>query len=245
MSIIQRVMVTVSSPCVTSNGASSDGVVADAAGMHVGLVRQVHQIVDHQPVVAFEREWSCPRRSIRRRRSSASRAPAPGSASAGSPGQSQTRRCRSTTGIGAHAGRRIDRLLRRHERASARRIEHQAVVAAHDLIADQPAHRQRQQPMPAGVLERGDRAVGRRYSTTCLPHPPVFSYVYRIPGTRVNNPDDNQAVSPIFPPRRLIFVYRIELATPTPAETGASRRRPCREFIHGAAARLLLPRPFC
>ena len=44
-----------------------DGVIADAAAMHEGLVRQVHQIVDDQPVIAFDVDGlavACPGRIV-------------------------------------------------------------------------------------------------------------------------------------------------------------------------------------
>ena len=35
-------------------GRFGDGFIADAPAMHERLVRQVHQIVDNQPVIAFD-----------------------------------------------------------------------------------------------------------------------------------------------------------------------------------------------
>src|SRR5437660_5678662 len=62
--------------------------------------------------------------------------------------------------IGAHAGRRIDGFLRRHEGAAARRIEFQAMIATHHAIAFETSLRKRHQTVPAGVLQRGDLSVG-------------------------------------------------------------------------------------
>src|SRR5271167_174874 len=62
--------------------------------------------------------------------------------------------------IAPHAGGWIDRLLRRHMGAAPGGIEHEAMIAAHDLVADEAAHGERQQPVPAGVLERRNGAVG-------------------------------------------------------------------------------------
>jgi hypothetical protein len=43
--------------------------------------------------------------------------------------------------------------------AAALRVVHQAVVAAGDFIAIKRAHGERQQPVPAGVFQRGHAAV--------------------------------------------------------------------------------------
>src|SRR5690606_2353334 len=47
----------------------------------------------------------------------------------------------------------------RHRRAAAVALVGEAMVAAHHPVAFEPAHRQRQQPVPAGVLERAHAAV--------------------------------------------------------------------------------------
>ena len=133
--------------------------MADAVGMDVGLVGQVHQIVDDEPPVAFEAHERAAlalpfepvvpveighQRLIGERRIAR-------------PHPDETMPLDDR--IGAHASRGVDRLLRRHMGAAAGRIEHKAVVAADDLVAGEPAERERQQPVPAGVLERGDGAV--------------------------------------------------------------------------------------
>ena len=134
--------------------------MADAVGVHIGLVRQVHQIVDDKAIVAFEAIERAALAfpfvavvpvEVRQRggvRQSGIAGPDPDEAMA------------LGDRIGAHAGRRIDCLLRRHEGAPAGGIEDQPVIAAHNLIAGKTSHRQRQQPMPAGVLERRDSTVG-------------------------------------------------------------------------------------
>ncbi|MCY1553122.1 hypothetical protein D9M68_895740 [compost metagenome] len=60
----------------------------------------------------------------------------------------------------AHAGRGVERLLARHVGAAALAVVDQAVVAADQLVALEAAQRQRHQPVPAGVFERGHLAVG-------------------------------------------------------------------------------------
>ena len=53
MSIIQRVMVAVVSEWVARERRFGHRAVADRGAMHIGLVRQVHEVVDDQPVVAL------------------------------------------------------------------------------------------------------------------------------------------------------------------------------------------------
>ncbi len=72
--------------------------IADRGAVHIGLVGEVHQIVDHQPVVAFGMDGTCRppahAASSFQCRSGINSA----SASAGLPGQIQMNRCRSSTG---------------------------------------------------------------------------------------------------------------------------------------------------
>ena len=136
-----------------------DRLMADAVGMHVSLVRQVHQVVDNQAVVALERIEgpALPHpfgpvvpveiRDLRRVRERGIARP--------DPHQPVPLRHR----IGTHASRRVDGLLCRHVGAAAGRVEHQPVISARDFVAVEPPHRQRQQPVPAGVLERRDLSV--------------------------------------------------------------------------------------
>ena len=137
-----------------------DRVVADAAGMDVSLVGEVHQVVDHQPVVALERVESpalaLPLLPVVPMEIGHGGGIGEGRIARPDPDQPMPLDDR----IAPHRGRGVDRLLRRHMGAAPGGIEHQPMIAAHDLVADQPAHRERQQPMPAGVLERGDGAVG-------------------------------------------------------------------------------------
>ena len=127
--------------------------------MHKGLVREVHQIVDHETVVAFHMNGLAVAGPVRivvpahvrhQRRIGQSRIAHP------EPDEAMTLDDR----IGAHAGRGIDRLLRGHERAAALRIVFQAVIAADQRVALEPALRQRHQAVPAGVFQRRDLAVG-------------------------------------------------------------------------------------
>ena len=135
-----------------------DGAIADARAVDEGLVGQVHEVVDHQPVVAFHGDQLAvagpggivvPVHVGDLRRVGERRVAGP------HPDQAVALDHRK----GAHRGGRIDRLLRRHEGAAAARIVGQAVIAADDLVAVEPAFRQRQQAMPAGVGERRDAAV--------------------------------------------------------------------------------------
>ena len=133
--------------------------IADGGAVHKGLVRQIHQIVDDEAVVALHMDGLAvagPGRivipvHVRHQRRIGERGiahPEPDEAMA------------LDHGIGAHAGRRIDGLLRGHEGAAALRIVFQAVIAADDGVALEPALRQRHQPVPAGVFQRRDLPVG-------------------------------------------------------------------------------------
>ena len=107
----------------------------DAAGMDVSLVRQIHQIVDDEAVVAFE--------GIER----AAFADPLGAVVPmeighfGGVGEGRVARPHPhhamalDHGKGAHASRWVDRLLRRHEGAAAFRIELDAVIAALHVVA--------------------------------------------------------------------------------------------------------------
>ena len=136
-----------------------DGAVADARSVHEGLVREIHQVVEHQAIVALDANGPAV--------AGPGRVVVP--VQVGDQGGIGERRIAGPHPdeamplghrIGAHAGAGIDRFLRRHERAAALRVVGDAVIAAHDLVALEPALRERQQAMPAGVLERDRAAVG-------------------------------------------------------------------------------------
>src|ERR1700746_1492358 len=61
--------------------------------------------------------------------------------------------------IRAYGGRWVDGLLRRHVGATAGRIEDETGITADPLVAPKSAKRERQQAMPARVLQRDHRAV--------------------------------------------------------------------------------------
>src|SRR5215218_5893183 len=141
-------------------GRTGDRLVADAAGMDIGLMRQVHEIVDHETVVAFQAVEGATLthpigavvpmevRDLGRVRQSGISGPEPN----------------ETMPLGdrirADASRRIDGLLRRHVGASAGRIEDETVITADHLIAFEAPHGKRQEPMPAGVLQSRYLSVG-------------------------------------------------------------------------------------
>ena len=141
-------------------GRVGDGLVADAAGMDIGLVRQVHQVVDDEAVVAFEAVEGAALadpfgavvpveiRNLGRIGQSRVAGPDPDQAMA------------LDDRIGAHAGGRVDGLLRRHVGAAPGGVEDEPVIAADHLIAFEAAHGERQQPVPAGVLQRRHLPVG-------------------------------------------------------------------------------------
>ena len=134
------------------------GAVADRGTVHIGLVRQIHQVVDHQPVVALGVDVLAVRRPGRvvvpvqvrdQSRVGQRRVAHP------QPDESMPLDQR----IGPDAGRGIYGALRRHVYTSTRVVEFETVVAADDVVAVQLAHRQRQQPMPAGIGQRNSRSV--------------------------------------------------------------------------------------
>ena len=136
-----------------------DVVIADAGAVHEGLVGQVHQIVDHQPVVALHMNGLAvagPGRIVvpvhvgHQRRVGQRRIAHP------QPDEAMP----LDHGIGAHAGRGVDGVLRGHVGAAALRIEFQPVIAADDVVAVEPSLGQRHQPVPAGVLQRAHLSVG-------------------------------------------------------------------------------------
>ena len=136
-----------------------DVVIADAGAMHESLVRQVHQIVDHEAVVALHMNGLAVagpgrivvpvhvghQRRVRQRRIAH---PQPDETMA------------FDHGIGTHAGGRIDGVLRGHVGAAALRVEFQPVIAADDGVAVEPSLGQRHQPVPAGILQRAHLPVG-------------------------------------------------------------------------------------
>ena len=141
-------------------GRVGDRLVADAAGMDVGLVRQVHQVVDDEAVVAFQAVEGAALadpfgavvpveiRDLGRIGQSGIAGPDPDE-----PMPLGDR-------IGADAGGRIDGLLRRHVGAAPGGIEDEPMIAADHLVAFEAPHGERQQPVPAGVLERRHLPVG-------------------------------------------------------------------------------------
>ncbi len=134
--------------------------MADAVGMHVGFVREIHEVVHHETPVAFQAveraAFALPFDAVVPMKIRHGGGISQGGIAWPDPHEPVFFHDR----IGPHAGGRIDSLLRRHVRASARGVENEAVIAANHLIADEPAHRERQEPVPAGVLERRDASVG-------------------------------------------------------------------------------------
>ncbi len=135
-----------------------DRAIADARAVDEGLVGEIHQIVDDEPIIAFDGDELAVARP--------GRIVVP--VQVGNLGGIGERRIARPypdeamtldDGIGAHAGRGVDRLLRGHERAAAPRVERQPVVAADHLVALQAPQGQRQQAMPARVRQRGGGAV--------------------------------------------------------------------------------------
>ena len=141
-------------------GRFGDGVIADAAGVDECFVRQVHQVVDDQAIIAGRVDRATIARPIgimipmqvgHQRGIGQRRIPRP------DPDEAMT----LNGGEGAHGGGWVYRFLRGHERASPARVIADAVILALHLVAAQHAHRKRQKAMPAGVLQRDGVAVLR------------------------------------------------------------------------------------
>ena len=135
------------------------GALANAAAMHKGLMCQVHQVVDHQAVIAVDGDQLAvtgPGRVVvpvevgHQRRVGLGRVAGP------DPDEPVLLNHR----VAAHAGRGVEGFLARHVGAAALRVVSQPVVAAHHFIAFQPPHRQRQQSVPASVFEHCHLAIG-------------------------------------------------------------------------------------
>ena len=135
-----------------------DGFVADTGAMHIGLVRQVDQIVDQQLVMRPDMEAVAERHPAvlvqpghrrQERRIGGFGRPHPDP----DPAVFLDRR------IGAQSGAARHPVLARHGDASAVRVIGEAVIAADQPVADQPPLRQRQAAVDAAVYERARNAV--------------------------------------------------------------------------------------
>ena len=134
------------------------GAVADRAAMHEGLVRQIHQVVDHQAVIAGHANhfavcrpgWIVvPVKIGHQCGVCQSRVAGP------DPDEAVLFNHRKT----AHAGSRIQGLLAGHMGAATCGVEMQTVVTADHFIALQAPHGQRQQAVPAGIFQHSGLAI--------------------------------------------------------------------------------------
>jgi hypothetical protein len=133
--------------------------VADRRAVHEGLVRQVHEVVDHEPVVAVDADHLAvagPGGVVVPVHVGHERGVGLGRIAGPDPDEAVLLDHRKV----AHARRGVERFLARHVGAAALAVVDQAVVAADQLVAFEAAERERHQPVPAGVFERGDLAVG-------------------------------------------------------------------------------------
>src|SRR3984893_5412665 len=121
-------------------GRTGDRFVANAARMDVGFMRQVHEVVDYEAVVAaqaVERDpLSHPLRSFLPME--IGQLGGIGKRRIARPQPNQTMPLDG--GVGADTSRGIDGLLGRHVGAPSRRVEHQPMIATHDLIVLETAH---------------------------------------------------------------------------------------------------------
>ena len=127
--------------------------------MDIGEVREVEQIVEHQPIAALDQRLAGDRVPVgvgdmlvvarHQVRIGLARIAHPDEHPA----------VALDHGIGLHPGPARHLLLAGHVGADAVAAEHQAVIAALDLVADQPAFGKRQVAVRAAVLQRDRGAV--------------------------------------------------------------------------------------
>ncbi|MNT08681.1 hypothetical protein D3C72_1434300 [compost metagenome] len=139
-------------------GGLGHGVLTDGRAVHEGLVRQVHQVVEHQLVVAVGVDHLAVAGPfgivVPVQVGDVGRV---GQGGIAHPHPDETvlldRR------IATNAGGGVDGLLRRHMGATTIAVEPQAVIAADHLVADQTALGQGQHPVPAAVGQNHRTAV--------------------------------------------------------------------------------------
>ena len=146
-------------------GVSGDEVrlaelfLADARGVHELLVSEVHQVVEHELVVAGRVDELAVAGPVR----VGHLAHVGNRVGVGESGVADPHP-RVAVSIddreGGHERTRVDRLLRRHRHAPARGVVADAVIRALDLVfAHDLPHRQGREPMPARIGERHRTAV--------------------------------------------------------------------------------------
>ena len=135
-----------------------DFAVADAGAMHKSFMRQVHQVVHHQAVVAldgYQLAVARPGRVVVPMHVGHQRRVGFGRVAWPDPHKTVPLQNRKT----AHTRRRVERFLARHVGAVSLHVVDQPVVAASDFVAIEVAQRQRHQPMPASVFQRSRFAI--------------------------------------------------------------------------------------
>ena len=139
-------------------GGFVDFGLADAAGVHIGFVRQVHQVVDHEAVIGLDVVEPTAKGPVG--------VVVPvlvgnggGVGLGGVTGPDPDKAVALHRRVGAD-GRKAADALAGHGHGLAVATHHQAVVAAHELAFADAAQRQRRAAVRAKVFERGHAAVG-------------------------------------------------------------------------------------
>ena len=126
--------------------------------MHEGLVRQVHQVVDDETVVALHLDQlaiGSPIRVLVPMHVGDERGIGQCWIARPDPDEAVLLSDR----VGLHTGGRIDGVLRGHVYTAPGLIEFETVIAADDIITFEPPERQRHQPMPTGIGKSDGRAI--------------------------------------------------------------------------------------
>jgi hypothetical protein len=134
-------------------------LLADARGVDELLVGEVHEVVEDELVVAVGVDRlavACPARVVHLVH--VGHGARVGQVGVAGPHPDVPVAFDDRVGRDHRTG--VDRLLRGHSGAAAGRVVAQAVVGALQFVAQDPAHRQRRQPVPAGVGEGDGAAVG-------------------------------------------------------------------------------------
>ena len=120
--------------------------------MHIGLVREVHQIIDHQSVIAFNVDQFAVRRPI------GIVIPVQiwktgwiGQRGISHPNPNQS--VALDNGVRLYTGRRVHPLLAGHAGAPSACVVVQSMVTTDHLIALESTHRQRQQTVPTRIRQ--------------------------------------------------------------------------------------------
>ena len=135
-----------------------DFLLPDAGRMDIGFVGEVHQIVDHQPIVAGDMKEAAaigPLIALRPRQRMQLGRVRPFGVSGPDPDEAVALKHRK----GADGGKIVDALAR-HAGRPAGAADRQPMIAAHQIAATHEAQRKRRAAVRAEILQRRDATVG-------------------------------------------------------------------------------------